>query len=221
MTHGVVIGGGGAIAQTLIEHWLDRGWFVSAVCRTSLPCIEHERLTVYRCVDLCTWKPNGSPTFVDAIVTLPGLSDNAKIENMTGGQWQSVIDSNMTAVFNPIKQLIPRLNGNANIVVVGSIVGSLGGYGCANYAAAKAGLKGFVKAAANELGSRGIVVNLLELGYVNAGMGEQLDEKVRAKVTETIPMRRFAHPKEVAQAIHFLAEVRYMTGNVLTFAGGL
>ncbi len=108
-------------------------------------------------------------------------------------------------------------------MVVGSVVGSTGGFGCCNYAAAKAGLVGLVRAAANEQAAKGTGtrVNLLELGYVDAGMGERLPEEVKNKSIRAIPLGRFARMDEVLDALDFLIRAPYMTGGVLTLAGGL
>jgi 3-oxoacyl-[acyl-carrier protein] reductase len=161
-------------------------------------------------------------TGIDRLVVFNGSDKNSnKLDAMSNWQWTNTLEICLTSVFVALKHGLPKMNDGGSVVVVGSIVGSTGGYGCANYAAAKAGLVGLVRAAANEMLSRRIRVNLLELGYVNAGMGARLPEKVKAKVTETIPMRRFAELDEVVHAIDFLASQTYMTGNVLTFAGGL
>lgn len=158
---------------------------------------------------------------IDSIVTFSGRVHNSKLCQMSLDQWNDSLNANLTSVFKALKHGLPKMNDGGSVVVVGSIVGSVGGFGCCNYAAAKAGLVGLVKAASNEMLSRSIRVNLLELGYVEAGMGARLDEKAKDRILDTIPMGRFANVKEVLVAIDFLSSQTYMTGNTLTFAGGL
>lgn len=157
----------------------------------------------------------------DVIITLTGKVRNGLIGELQQDDWRDSIEDNLVSVCKFLSRALPRMANGGNVVVVGSIVGSTGGYGCANYAAAKAGLVGLVRAAANEVASRKICVNMLELGYVDAGMGARLDADIRERVLKTIPLRRFATTEEVADAVEYLAKIKYMTGNVLTLAGGL
>jgi len=217
MSHIVIAGASGAIGTALVRKYLDEGHVVTALINRSY--LEfghkhlHERLINTDEIDV--------PQKVDALITLTADTRNKKLGKMDINEWESVLRSTLTSPFQCINALASTLVTGASIVVVGSIVGSLGGYGCANYAAAKAGLVGLVRAAANELAGRKIRVNLLELGYVNAGMGERLSDDIKAKVTETIPLKRFAEVDEVLHAIEFLRTATYMTGNTLTVAGGL
>lgn len=225
MKHYCIVGAGAELAKPLILELLQDGYQVTAVCRNTAPNFPQDwrgRLKVLlgvdlsaRCADL--FKRDVGP--VDGVITLTGKVRNNLLSAQTIDTWGDVIDDTLTSVFNTLRDVL--LKDGANVVVVGSIVGSTGGYGCANYAAAKAGLVGLVRAAANEWAARDICVNLLELGYVDAGMGKRLTEEVRQKVLKAIPLGRFAEPAEVSRAIRFLLETRYMTGDVLTFAGGL
>lgn len=181
----------------------------------------------YRAVGDTVWTPSrhtdvsvGDGPFNAVIVSVGAVRD-AKLTDLTEQHWQESLDANLSAVFRAMKVYLPLTRDGGSVVVIGSIVGSQGGYGCAGYAAAKAGLVGLVRAAANENASRGVRVNLLELGYVDAGMGARLNPRVKEKILPTIPLRRFARVEEVIHAVDFLASSPYMTGNVLTLAGGL
>lgn len=158
---------------------------------------------------------------VDALVTFPASIRNSRLSAMAYEDWDIVIENTLNSVAKSMIAFLPYISSGGAVVVVGSIVGSTGGYGCANYAAAKAGLVGLVRSAALEVADRQIRVNLLELGYVDAGLGARLDEKQRARALKQIPLGRFARVEEVMHAIDFLLEQTYMTGNVLTVAGGL
>ncbi len=157
----------------------------------------------------------------DYMVTFTGSVRNTKLENMPACHWDTVLADTLTSVASALARGLPRMRDGGSIVVVGSIVGSTGGFGCAIYAAAKAGLVGLVRAAANETVKRNIRINLLELGYTNIGMGERLDPDIKEQIIQSIPMKRFAEAGEVIEVINFLNRQTYMTGNVLTFAGGL
>ncbi len=215
--HVVIVGGGAALAQPLIEHFLSKGYRVTAVCRTVKEPVDQ---WLYN--NLVTVTAGFSEVDVSGmhiLVVLTGSSDNAKLINMTEEQWYKVIDSCLTAPRKALGYYIPRMSKDGNVVVVGSVVGSTGGYGCANYAAAKAGLVGLVRAAANE--NPHLHVNLLELGYVDAGMGARLPAKVKDKVLATIPLGRFGTEGDFVHAVEFLATTKYATGGILTLAGGL
>lgn len=213
-----IVGGGAALAQPLIEKWLNQGHRVTAICRNTLPHPDLQRsggkLTVADRFD----HPLVEHPF-DLLVTMTGDVANASLIEMTDIQWLRVMDGCLTPVMKALRDC--RLVRGANVVVVGSIVGSTGGYGCANYAAAKAGLVGLVRGAANEWAKRDICVNLLELGYLDAGMGARLDNKTRERVLPTIPLGRFGAVADFVQAVEYLASVRYMTGAILNLAGGL
>ena len=220
--HIVVVGGGSEIAQGVIQRYLDRGCKVSAVCYTTTPVHSHCQLTIHK-ADMASHEARILKDLepIDVMITLTGGVSNAKIEHMNRSQWDYVLDVNVTTVFHAMKYGLPNILDNGVAIVVGSIVGSTGGYGCANYATAKAALKGLVMAAANENLHRGVRVNLLELGYINAGMGKKLNDTVRDKILPTIPMKRFGTLEEAVQAIEALEKLTYMTGGVLTLAGGL
>lgn len=223
MFHVVVSGCGAALAQPVIRHYLDRFeaegslsdcWVTGLYRKTKSPI---DRTSFFQLQE--DLAPRLQP--VDVLVTMHGRADDAKIADMGVTQWERAIQDNLTSVFHVLHDCLPLVRDGGNVVVTGSVVGSTGGYGCANYAAAKAGLLGLVRAAANEHARRGVCVNLLELGFCDAGMGARLPDKVREAALGTIPLRRFASEEDVVAAVDYLARTRYMTGGVLTLAGGL
>ena len=212
-----IVGAAAALAREVMQHYLDLGWEVTGVWHRHRCELEHPRLRLIPYLDRKVLRGE----IHDLLLTFTGRTQDARLELMTDLDWEEVVGGTLTPVFGALRAVIPLLKDGSNIVVVGSIVGSVGGFGCANYAAAKAGLVGLVRAAANELASRNIRANLLELGYVNAGMGSRLKDEVKEAILRTIPLRRFAEVNEVVEAIDYLGSVKYMTGNVLTLAGGL
>lgn len=224
MSHIVIVGGGSALAQPLIRHYLDHGDTVTAISRGTDSEITHPNLSRVICQvgggppDYRTWESIAPP---NVIITLAGATMDAKIAVMSMTAWYNVLEGTLTPVFTALHHGLRKMPDGGSVLVVGSIVGSTGAYGAANYAAAKAGLVGLVKSAALEVVKRNITVNLLELGYVNAGMGARLPDKVKERVLESIPLKRFAEPDEVVKIIDFLVRNKYMTGYVIPFAGGL
>ena len=224
MKHILVVAGGSALAQEYIEDVLaerdDRKEPTSRVTALVRHGVRSDYLQPFDRLKY-TSDPWTVETGIDAMVTFAGKTDDAKIVDMTRQQFETAISGCLTSVFDSFRFFGGSILDGGSVVVVGSVVGSTGGYGCANYAAAKAGLVGLVRAAANEMAKRRVRVNLLELGYTEVGMGAKLSDSVKARVIETIPLGRFATSTEVYQAIKFLTEQTYMTGNVLPFSGGL
>ena len=212
----VIFGGGADLAKATIKNFLDSGNEVVAVYRTNPPKIPHKRLYLVQELEA----EKGLETF-DVLVTMTGSVSNNKLLDLSPEQWNSVIEDTLTSVYRGIRLGLRSMREGGNIVVVGSIIGSRGGVGCTNYAAAKAGLVGLVRSVAQEQAVRKICINLLELGYVNGGMGAKLNTWLKDVALSSIPLRRFCEPEEVAEAIAFLAKTRYMTGDILRFAGGL
>lgn len=206
------------MAQPLLDRYLDDCYYneVTAVCRCKKPKREHPLLKV---VDdpgsVVPWKLGE----FDLLVTVTGGTSDKTLAKMDDVDWHKAVGPTLGAVATAFRQV--KVKDGGNVVVVGSVVGSTGAYGAANYAAAKAGLVGLVRSAALEWASRGVCVNLLELGFVDAGMGARLPDKVKARVLPTIPLGRFGTEAEFVHAVEFLSTVRYMTGGVLTLAGGL
>jgi 3-oxoacyl-[acyl-carrier protein] reductase len=215
MKHVVVVGGAGALAQHVVDKWLGlwNAWEVTCVCRINRPGNLRHGKAAYHPAEVT------SP--INVLVCMPGAECAVKLTEASDEEWQCVLDANLLSVARAFRELLPKMAEGGNVVVVGSVMGRIGGYGCGPYAAAKAGLLGLVRAAANEHVRRGVVVNLLELGYADAGMGARLGEKVKAAALASIPLGRFASPAEVVEAIDYLARVRFMTGQVLPLTGGL
>lgn len=162
---------------------------------------------------------------LDALVLNAGVTADALAVRMSAEDWQTVIDTNLTGAFNVVR---PALRGmmrrrGGSIVAVSSVVGLTGNAGQANYAAAKAGLIGFVRSLARETGSRGVRVNAVAPGYITTDMTAGLADEQREAILEATPLGRLGEPEDVASACAFLcsAEAAFVTGSVLTVDGGL
>ena len=161
---------------------------------------------------------------IDVLVNNAGITADSSFKKMSIDQWQSVIDTNLTGVFNITQRVIPGMleNGFGRIVNISSVNGQRGRYGQTNYAAAKAGLHGFTKSLSYELAPKGITVNTISPGYVATKMIKAVPEEVRKEILKEVPVGRFAEPEEIAYAVSFLLakEAGYITGSNLSINGG-
>ena len=162
---------------------------------------------------------------VEVLVANAGITRDTLLATMTEEVFTEVLDTNLTGVYRVTKRavrgMIRRRYGR--IVIVSSIVGAQGAAGQANYAAAKAGLVGFARSVAREVGSRGITVNVVAPGYVTTDMTASLPTAVQEATLGAIPLRRYAAAEDVARVVRFLAsdDAAYLTGVVLPVDGGL
>jgi 3-oxoacyl-[acyl-carrier protein] reductase len=159
------------------------------------------------------------------LVNNAGFTKDMLALRMKDADWQSVLDVDLSAPFRlaraALKGMVRRRAGR--IIQISSVVGSTGNPGQANYAAAKAGLAGMSKALAQEVGSRGITVNLVAPGFVQTAMTDSLPEAHRAKLLEAIPTGRMGRPEDIAAAVVYLAsdEAAWVTGATLHVNGGM
>lgn len=162
---------------------------------------------------------------IDVLVNNAGITKDGLLMRMTEEQWDSVIEVNLKSVFNLTKAAIkPMMKAKAgSIINLTSVVGIRGNAGQANYAASKAGIIGFTKSVALELGSRNIRSNAIAPGFIETEMTGQLDEKVVAEWAASIPMKRGGKAEEVADAVVFLGSdlSTYISGQVLQVDGGM
>jgi 3-oxoacyl-[acyl-carrier protein] reductase len=162
---------------------------------------------------------------LDILVNNAGITRDGLLMRMSERDWDDVMAGNLKSVFNFTKAAIRPMMGqrSGRIVNITSIVGITGNAGQGNYAASKAGIIGFTKSIAKEVGSRNIQVNAIAPGFVDTDMTEKLTEALRGALTERIPMKRTAKPEEIAAVVRFLAsaDASYITGQVLCVDGGM
>ena len=161
---------------------------------------------------------------IDVLVNNAGITRDRSLAKMSPDEWDAVLETNLSSVFHMTARVLPHMvsAGHGRIISISSVIGLHGNFGQANYAAAKAGIIGFTKSAAIELAKKGITVNAIAPGFIETEMIAAMPDEVRARILERIPMGRFGHPEEIAQAVAFLfTSGDYITGQVITIDGGL
>jgi 3-oxoacyl-[acyl-carrier protein] reductase len=162
---------------------------------------------------------------VSLLVNNAGITRDTLLMRMKNEDWDDVISTNLTSVFRMSQAVLrPMMKARTGrIISISSIVGHMGNAGQANYAAAKAGMTGFTKSLAAEVGSRGITVNCIAPGFIDTDMTAELPEAIKAKTLERIPAGRLGSVKEIAATVAFLASpnAAYITGETIHVNGGM
>jgi 3-oxoacyl-[acyl-carrier protein] reductase len=162
---------------------------------------------------------------VDVLVNNAGLTRDGLLARMSDDDWRTVIETNLSSVFYTCRAVTRPMmkKRKGSIVNISSIVGVHGNWGQTNYAASKAGIIGFTKSLARELGSRNIRANVVAPGYVKTALTEVLPDEATAAMVQQTPLGRVADPEEIAGAVRFLAsdQASFITGDVLLVDGGL
>jgi 3-oxoacyl-[acyl-carrier protein] reductase len=162
---------------------------------------------------------------LDVLVNNAGVTRDGLIARMSDEDWRAVIDTNLGGVFHTCRAaargMMRRRAGS--IVNISSIVGLHGNPGQTNYAASKAGIIGFTKSLARELGSRGVRANVIAPGYVSSRLTDEISDELRQAMLQNTPLGRFGEPEDIAGAVRFLCsdEASFITGEVLLVDGGL
>jgi 3-oxoacyl-[acyl-carrier protein] reductase len=162
---------------------------------------------------------------VSILVNNAGITRDTLLMRMKDDDWQAVIDTNLTSVFRlsraVVKSMMKARTGR--IINIASVVGFMGNPGQTNYVAAKAGMVGFTKALAREIGSRGITVNCVAPGFIETDMTKSLSTEQVSKLVESVPLGRLGQVDDIAHAVCYLASphASYITGNTIHVNGGM
>jgi len=162
---------------------------------------------------------------VSILVNNAGITRDNILMRMKDDEWEDVINTNLSSIYRMSKALVRGMTKArwGRIISLSSVVGSSGNIGQSNYAAAKAGLEGFSRALAMEIGSRGITVNAVAPGFIDTDMTRELGEEQTAALLSKIPLGRYGQPEEIAQVVAFLAsdQAGYITGETVHVNGGM
>lgn len=159
------------------------------------------------------------------LVNNAGITRDQLLMRMKDDDWDTVLNTNLRSVYTLSKACLRGMMKarSGRIINISSVVGGMGNAGQANYAAAKAGMEGFSRSLAREVGSRNITVNTVAPGFIDTDMTRSLDEGQREKLISDIPLQRLGQPEDIAAAVAFLASplASYITGQVLHVNGGM
>ncbi|WP_026413017.1 3-oxoacyl-[acyl-carrier-protein] reductase [Actinomadura oligospora] len=225
----LVTGGNRGIGLAIARELAAAGDKVAVTYRSGEP---PEGLFGVRCdvtssedVDAAFAKVEAEQGPVEVVVANAGITKDTLLAIMSEDAFTSVLDTNLTGSFRVAKRAVKGMMRarKGRIILVSSVVGLLGSAGQANYAASKAGMVGFARSLARELGSRGITVNVVAPGFVDTDMTAALTEDQQKTIKSVIPLGRTARPEEIAKTVGFLAsdDAAYITGAVIPVDGGL
>ncbi|GII93838.1 beta-ketoacyl-ACP reductase [Sinosporangium siamense] len=225
----LVTGGNRGIGLAIARELAAAGDAVAVTYRSGEP---PEGLFGVRCdvtstadVDAAFDKAEAEHGPVEVVVANAGITKDTLLPMMKEDTFTDVIDANLTGAYRVSKRAIKGMlrMRRGRIVLISSVVGTMGSAGQTNYAASKAGMIGFARSAARELGSRNITVNVVAPGMVETDMTAVLDDTYQEKIRGNIPLGRFATPSEIARVVRFVAseDAAYITGAVIPVDGGL
>ncbi|MBL3589699.1 MAG: 3-oxoacyl-ACP reductase FabG [gamma proteobacterium endosymbiont of Lamellibrachia anaximandri] len=164
----------------------------------------------------------GVPTI---LVNNAGITRDNLLMRMKEDEWESIIDTNLTSIFRLSKALLRGMMKarKGRVINISSVVGAMGNAGQTNYAAAKAGIFGFTRSMAREVGSRNITVNAIAPGFIETDMTNELPEEQRKMLINGIPLQKLGQPEDIANAVLFLASESggYITGETIHVNGGM
>ena len=236
----LITGGSRGIGQAIVEKYIAEGASVAFTYRSSSEKAEAiiaqlnvgDRLKAYQsdassyeAAELLVKKVNEDFGTIDILVNNAGITQDTLMLRMGEEQWDQVIEVNLKSVFNLTKHILKTMlkKRSGSIINMSSVVGVFGNAGQANYAASKAGIIGFTKSIAKEVGSRGIRCNAIAPGFISSEMTDELDEKVKTDYISGIPLKRFGSGEDVANTCVFLGSdtSTYITGQVISVCGGM
>ena len=235
-----VTGGMGGIGTSLCQHLHADGFSVIAGCG---PSRDHARWLAEQAVlgftfresvgNVGDWdstvaafaKVRAEHGPVDVLVNNAGITRDGMFRKMTRADWDAVIETNLTSLFNVTKQVIDDMveKGWGRIINISSVNGEKGQFGQTNYSAAKAGMHGFTMALAQEVASKGVTVNTVSPGYIATDMVKSIRREVLDKIVAGIPVKRLGTPQDIASIVSWVAsdESGFATGADFSVNGGL
>lgn len=233
----IVTGASRGIGRAIAERLVEDGFFVigTATSENGADAISDYlaedgkgfKLNVADAADIEQFIKLSSDTYGTPAVLInnAGVTRDNLLMRMKDDEWEDIINTNLTSIFRMSKAVLRGMMKAryGRIINISSVVGSTGNAGQTNYAAAKAGMVGFAKSMAKEVGSRGITVNTIAPGFIDTDMTKELSEEIKTSLMGAIAIGRLGKPEEIAHAVSFLAseQAAYITGETLHVNGGM
>jgi 3-oxoacyl-[acyl-carrier protein] reductase len=160
---------------------------------------------------------------VDVLVNNAGITKDRTLKKMVPEEWYPVININLNSMFNVTRNVLELIPDGGRIINISSVAGISGNFGQTNYASTKAGVIGFTKSLAKEVGKRKITVNAVAPGFIKSAMTDKIPMELLANILQLIPLKEIGQPEDVANAIKFLAsdDAKYISGTVVKVDGGI
>ncbi len=228
----LIIGGNGGVGANIVKAFCDAGYEVAYTYRSKdnedllkLPNVRSYKADAVSEDQVAAAAATAREDFghLDVCVYASGIFENSVIMKTEAESWKRVLDVNLTGAFYAAKHTTPflRESGSGRFVVLSSVTGDLGVYGACSYAASKAGLVGLVRTVALENLKYGVTANVISLGYMDTGMGRQLSDVVYESVKNSIPMKRFGDPADLAKVVVDVCSehANYICGQVIRVNG--
>lgn len=160
---------------------------------------------------------------VDILINNAGITKDRTLKKMTPEEWYPVINVNLNSLFNVTRNILELIPDGGRVINISSVAGISGNFGQTNYASTKAGIIGFTKSLAKELGKRKITVNAVAPGFIKSAMTDKIPVELLANILELIPLKEIGLPEDVANTVKFLAseDAKYISGMVIRVDGGI
>jgi len=160
---------------------------------------------------------------VDILVNNAGITKDRTLKKMVPEEWYPVINVNLNSLFNVTKNVLDIIPDGGRIINISSVAGLSGNFGQTNYASTKAGVIGFTKSLAKEIGKRKVTVNAVAPGFIKSAMTDKIPIEMLSNILQLIPLKEIGQPEDVANAIKFLAsdDAKYISGTVIKVDGGI
>ena len=228
-----ISGASRGIGTAIAEHFVNKGHKVIGTSRTNFTFNSNNKNLIPISLDItnrdsvneCTNFLKENNLTPSILINNAGITSDQLFLRMKDEDWDNVLATNLTGTFNLTKALIKGMikNRHGRIINISSVSGLMGNPGQVNYSSAKAGISGFTKSLAKEVGSRGITVNSIAPGFIETDMTSYLDEDDKQKLIQNIPLNRLGCVNDIAELAIFLAseDASYITGQTISVDGGL
>jgi NAD(P)-dependent dehydrogenase (short-subunit alcohol dehydrogenase family) len=228
MTITLITGTSKGIGKKLLKFYLKKGHNVISISRSPIDINHNNLLHVQQDINCVSTKKRVESLIMDKqinnCILNAGAFKNALFHKMEYKDWVDIFNINLISTYNILNPVLNNMRNNneGNIIFMSSVVGLTGTKGASNYSSSKSALYGLTKSLALENANKNILINSISPGYINEGMGNVFDKKMKSKINNTIPLGKFGETQDIINITDYLIEKNnYMTGNNININGGL